>query len=91
MTATQWVGGFCVTPAARIRMRGLSADASDLGKGFDELGLNAGVVVFQMLGGPGRAGLHGPALYHRAARFGRLAGQPRNAVVGAACSIPLWA
>ena len=63
--------------------------AGYLGKGFEQLGLHTGGVVLYVLLRPLGAGLHGPALNNAAPRFGRLARQPCNAVVGAACCVPL--
>ena len=69
----------------------LGVDARDFGKRLEQLGLHARAVVFEVLLRPGGAGLHGPALHAAAARLGRFAGQPGDAVVRAERRVPLRA
>ncbi len=69
----------------------LLAPAINLGEGLQQLGLDTHRFVIEMFLRPGCAGLHRPALHRLASRFGRLARQPGNAVVGAERGIPLRA
>ena len=91
MRFAQWLGGLRVEPALGVDMRRLSANAGDLGKGFEQLVLHALRVVLQVLLRPGRAGLHRPALHRAAAWFAGFTRQPSDTVVRAARGIPLWA
>ena len=68
MALTKRLGGLGIAPAVHLGEGGLGAYAGDLGKGLQQLGLDAWRGVFEVAHRPFRAGLYGPA-FHRAASW----------------------
>ena len=58
----QWLGGLRITPAVYLGIRRLGAYAGDFGKRFEQFGLDALDIVFQVALRPFWTGLYGPAL-----------------------------
>ena len=87
----QRLHGAGIAPAVHFGVGWLGANAGDLGKGPEQLGLRPCGTVVDMLPRPVPVGVHGPAFHDATPRLAGLARHPGDAVVRAARGVPLRA